>query len=302
MSALRHLALAAAVAAAGLASRTASACDGGDGRFWLRQPVAQGMTWDQLAALCPLGGAGPCTGALAGLTWANADEVLGLFGCFAPELTARTCAAGVENLGAASTAVGALGANYTYATSFSMTQSSEGWVSTREASGAPMLGQAFTSVGVNQSGGYAIGTLGVGISTLAADAGSPYRGAWLYRRDGGSFAIPVVSCVAPMVDAGADAGASDGGRADAGTADAGAADAGAADAGRSDGGVADAGAPDGGETPGRAGPVHLGVGCSSGAEAPCAVLLLLLAFARLGKSIRRGVRESRPCELDDSPS
>ncbi len=294
----RQLPLALALAAAALGSAPAFACDGGDGRVWMRQPAYNGITWDQLAAQCPVGGGGPCTGALAGWVWANADDVLQLFSCWAPQLASQTCAATVVDVGAGGAAVNALGANFRYSTSFSMYAISEGWVSTREASGAPMYGAAYESVGVNQMGGYAVGALTVTVSSVPADAGSSYRGAWLYRADAGAAPSPVVSCVAPL-DAGAapaDAGVDDGGSADAGRAD-----AGSADAGRSDGGVRDGGAPDAGETPGAAEPVHLRVGCSSGAELPFA-LLLLAVLRRLDRSNRRGVRESRPCNLDDSPS
>jgi hypothetical protein len=62
-----------------------------DGKEWRSLDETTGLTWSQVAQICPRDGATPCSGGI-GLrnldrwVWATADQVVALMGHYAPDI------------------------------------------------------------------------------------------------------------------------------------------------------------------------------------------------------------------------
>src|SRR3954470_11072092 len=82
--------------------------DDGAGKQWRQLYETTGLTWNQVAQLCPRDGESACGGSLAGWTWATDAEVIDLLSRYAPELPA-TSPASVSGPGYFLTAAGFLG-------------------------------------------------------------------------------------------------------------------------------------------------------------------------------------------------
>src|SRR5262249_25069141 len=98
-----------AVQGAPVAAAPPDPLDDGAGREWRQLYQTTGLTWSQVAQVCPRDGETPCAGGiggrdLTGWVWGTADQVIDLLGNYAPNiLTADPpSVAGPEYFGLAS--------------------------------------------------------------------------------------------------------------------------------------------------------------------------------------------------------
>lgn len=125
----------------------------------------------------------PCTGPLAGLTWASSDEVLELMREFDPNLPTG----GQDQFFAASNFSAALGITYMFNTTYSMSEGSVGRTSSKDASGQDIYG--FSSYGHNMVS--VSGSLGVGPMS-ATNAATLRASAFLFLKPGRN--LPPKNC------------------------------------------------------------------------------------------------------------
>lgn len=192
-------ALAAAPAAA------APPTDDGHGREWRQLPETTGLTWQQVASVCPQDGATPCAGTLAGRafdrwTWGTQLQVIELFNRYLPEnpslpnggrLTLEQ--PGVGGMGYWLTAQ-----QFPFVPTFSFTMNgapylsstnTSGWTATLDASGAAVVGAVgFGNSPVSIDGGFS-----VGVTASPTLLPSTPTGVWLWRPIGPDYTPPVIT-------------------------------------------------------------------------------------------------------------
>jgi len=195
-------ALVVGVAALTLGVQPASAAppdpvDGGNGTEWRQLYETTGLSWNQLAGICPRDGVTPCSGSvgstsLTGWVWATDAQVVGLMGRFAPAiLTAQPpTVAGPEYFLIAGGFLGEMRWTTSIALTYFFTEAANGWTSSTDAAGEPLAGTV--AMGFPP----ASGTFTVGAGGARDDASSG-RGAWLWRPSGVDHSPPAI---APIVD------------------------------------------------------------------------------------------------------
>ena len=165
------------------------------GREWRELFETTGLSWSEVASVCPTDGATVCSGTvrgrnLTGWTWATADQTRDLLDDYAPGLTTAEppVVSGIDGFwGGISFLAVMRWTTYTSST-YSYSESTSGWTSTKDASGLPIGG--FAAYSHQLAGTTATGSVGVG---AAADAASPARGVFLWRPAGGDHTAPVVA-------------------------------------------------------------------------------------------------------------
>lgn len=160
----------------------------GQGVAWRQITETVGLTWTQVAAVCPRDGASPCTGnvgatSLAGWVWATDEQVVQLIARYEPAiLTNRVLNGPAYDAGIArffgafqpSTIGGCSGSGYQVSCSFGSHVS--GWTSTSTSAGTAISA-------VVQSGFFAPSFINVG-TDASINSSLITRGLFLWRADG----------------------------------------------------------------------------------------------------------------------
>ena len=175
---------------------TSTAAPTVDGREWRELFETTGLSWSEVASVCPTDGATACSGTvrgrnLTGWTWATAGQVRDLLDGYAPGLTTAEppVVSGIDGFwGGISFLAVMRWTTYTSST-YSYSESTSGWTaSTDAASGLPIGG--FAAYSHQLAGTTANGSIGLG---TAADAASSVRGVFLWRPAGVDYTAPVVA-------------------------------------------------------------------------------------------------------------
>lgn len=192
---LRTRAVIAVVAMVGaFGAPTAGGAPVENGREWRELYTTTGLSWSQVASVCPTDGVTPCSGSvggrnLTGWTWATAPQVRDLMDDYAPGLATADVVTGIDGFWGA---IGFLGVmRWTTFTSltYSYSEWTGGWTaSTDPVSGLPIGGSAGYSH--SGTGTTADGSIGLGTAT---DTASSVRGVFLWRTAGLDYTPPVVT-------------------------------------------------------------------------------------------------------------
>jgi RTX calcium-binding nonapeptide repeat (4 copies) len=163
----------------------ASAAFPDDGKLWRPVPQTTGLTWSQVASVCPADGANRCAGAvggrdLTGWIWATDAQVIALMGAYDPAiLTADPPQiGGPEHLLQAITFVEDVKPTFFFSGYVDTNGSTNGWTATEHV-----------AAGASYSYPYFAASFGV---AEVADEASPYRGVWLWRPAGDDLTPPVI--------------------------------------------------------------------------------------------------------------
>ena len=166
-----------------------------EGKEWRQLYETTGLSWDQVATVCPTDGITPCSGSvggknLTGWVWGTESQVRGLMDDYWPGLADPTAPppTGIEGFWAG---VGFLGdmrwTTYTSLTYFYQ-EYTGGWTASKDANGSPIGGSgSYSHAG---TGTTADGSLGLGSGDGAA---SSVNGVFLWRTPGLDYSPPVVS-------------------------------------------------------------------------------------------------------------
>ena len=167
-----------------------------DGREWRELFETTGLSWSEVASVCPTDGQTPCSGSvggrdLSGWTWATAGQVRDLMDDHAPGLATADPpeVSGIDGFWGAMSFLGVMRwTTYTSLTYF-YSEWTGGWTASKDAeSGLPIGGGAGYSHSL--AGSTADGSIGLGTD---ADAASPVRGVFLWRPADGDYTAPVVT-------------------------------------------------------------------------------------------------------------
>lgn len=179
-----------------LGAATSAAAPTVDGREWRELFETTGLSWTQVASVCPTDGETPCSGTvggrnLTGWTWATAGQTRDLMDDHAPGLATAEppVVSGIDGFWGAISFLGAMRwTTYTSLTYF-YSEWTGGWTASKNAdSGLPISGGAGYSHRL--AGTTADGSIGLGAD---ADAASSVRGVFLWRPAGGDYTAPVVT-------------------------------------------------------------------------------------------------------------
>src|SRR4051812_40656540 len=133
------------------------------GNEWRQLYETTGLTWDQVASICPQDGVTPCSGSigpsrdLTGWTWATSDQVVAFMGAYEPAILTASppSVAGPEYFFSASGFLGAMRWTQYIALPYFSTQSTAGWTASTQG-GLPVegrVGAGFPPI----SGGFSVG-------------------------------------------------------------------------------------------------------------------------------------------------
>ena len=139
----------AATLAAAATVASAQGYNDGTGREWRQVTTTTGISWSQVASVCPTDGSGPCAGTasgrdLTGWYWASQAEVQEFFALFAPEIADLGCVGGPAYVlsGLSMLDGGVITPTWSYYTTFGGYLYVSGWTSTRGTEGNAILGAA----------------------------------------------------------------------------------------------------------------------------------------------------------------
>lgn len=179
-----------------VATPTTTAAPTVDGREWRELYETTGLSWSQVASVCPTDGATPCAGTvggrnLTGWTWATAGQVRDLLDDHAPGLTTAEppVVSGIDGFWGGISFLGVMRWTTYSSSTYSYYEYTSGWTASKDvASGLPLGGFAWYSHSL--AGSTANGSIGLG---TAADEASSVRGVFLWRPAGVDHTAPVVT-------------------------------------------------------------------------------------------------------------
>ncbi len=154
----------------------------GTGKEWRQLTETVGPSWSQVAAFCPQDGAAPCTGPYAGWVWGTSSQVLALLQQFDPSLT--EAAPSSASIWGGIGFVNAFRPTQWFANTYSSSEWAGGWTASKDANGLPIGGGGGWSTPPH-SGGIGLGP--------DIDAGSPFRGVFLFRQAGLDYTPPTIT-------------------------------------------------------------------------------------------------------------
>ena len=165
--------------------------DDGGGKQWRQLYETVGLSWSQLASVCPRDGATPCAGSigprsLTGWVWATDAQVVAFLGGYAPAILTASppSVSGPDYFGTAMGFLAQMRWTNTISLYGAYREWTDGWTSSTDGAGLPIAG----SVAFGwwpPSGGF-----GVGPRAEELDA---YRGAWLWRPSAGDHTPPTIA-------------------------------------------------------------------------------------------------------------
>jgi hemolysin type calcium-binding protein len=166
--------------------------DDGNGTEWRQLYETTGLSWNQVAGICPRDGATPCSGSigtkvLTGWVWATDAQVVELMGIYEPAiLTADPpTLSGPEYFQTAAGFLSDMRWTIDVTTTYSHDEAAIGWTSSTDE-GAP-IGGAVALGFPPASGSFAVRT-----GDAATDVNSA-RGVWLWRPSGEDHTPPVIT-------------------------------------------------------------------------------------------------------------
>ncbi len=165
-----------------------------DGRQWRELYETTGLSWSQVASVCPTDGQSPCSGTvggrnLSGWTWATAGQVRDLMDDYAPGLASADVVSGIDGFWGAISFLGVMRWTTSSSSNYSFSEWTGGWTASTDAgSGLPISASAEYSHSL--AGNTARGSIGFG---TAADAANSVRGVFLWRPANADYTAPAVA-------------------------------------------------------------------------------------------------------------
>jgi Ca2+-binding RTX toxin-like protein len=159
-----------------------------DGKLWRPLPDTIGLTWGEVAAVCPTDGASRCHGVaggrdLSGWIWATQAQVIALMGAYDPAILDADppSIGGVEHLFAAIAFVDDVKPTFFFAGYTETDASAGGWTATELVSAGAGYSYPFFSAGFS--------------AARVTDEASRFRGVWLWRPADDDLTPPSISPV-----------------------------------------------------------------------------------------------------------
>jgi len=157
----------------------------GAGKVWRQLTETTGLSWTQVAQVCPRDGASPCSGViggrdLRGWIWGTAEQVTALLGQFEPAILTTPTVEGFEQFFSAENFFGSFRPTFSFALTYQAGQHGAGWTASTDEYGAPIaasVGNGHNMVSV--AGSFSIAPV------ADPEEVSNMRGVFLWHAEGG---------------------------------------------------------------------------------------------------------------------
>jgi large repetitive protein len=162
----------------------AQGVDDGHGKQWRQLTDTVGVSWNEVAEVCPRDGISACSGAagghdLTGWVWATDSEVIELFSNYAPDILTSPNVQGQQYFFAASAFFSSFRPTFSFFITYQTGQFVAGWTASTDAAGLPVAG----GVSAGTTPVSITGSFGVAAVTDPA-AVDGMRGVFLWRPTG----------------------------------------------------------------------------------------------------------------------
>jgi hypothetical protein len=161
------------------------------GREWRQLYETTGLSWDQVASVCPRDGKTPCSGTvggkdLTGWVWGTDEQVLELLIEYAPELETADppLLSGSEYFLEAMGFLNVMRWTVSHSSNYSFSEWTGGWTASKNESGTP--------IGAGAGFAHPIFNGQIGLGPVGAEE-SPNRGVFLWRTAGLDYSPPVIT-------------------------------------------------------------------------------------------------------------
>ena len=126
---------------------TVPAADDAHGKDWRQLTDTLGMTWSQVAEVCPQDGVTACVGSVNGVdltdwVWATQAQVIELFSYFEPDILASTSLSGQKYFFSATNFLSFLAPTFSMTLTYQAAAQGSGWTASTDESGFPIVGSA----------------------------------------------------------------------------------------------------------------------------------------------------------------
>src|SRR5262245_50861020 len=134
------------------------------GKEWRQLVETVGLSWKQLALVCPGDGVTPCSGVVGGPTftgpdltgwvWATQSQVIELFSYYTPDILTSPTVEGQQYFFSASAFLGAFRPSFSMFLTYQTAQRVDGWTASTDSAGLPVaggVGAGTTSVSIGGS-------------------------------------------------------------------------------------------------------------------------------------------------------
>ena len=160
------------------------------GKEWRQLVETAGLSWKQVAQVCPGDGVSPCVGVVArpdftagpdlsGWVWATQSQVIELFSYYTEDIRTSSSVAGPQYFFSASAFLGAFRPSFSMFLTYQTAQRVDGWTASTSSAGLPVSG----GVGVGTTNVSIGGSFGFGAVSDPNEVGSG-RGIFLWRSTG----------------------------------------------------------------------------------------------------------------------
>jgi hypothetical protein len=177
----------------GLQGIALAGVDDGNGHEWRQLKETTGLTWNQIASVCPRDGETPCSGTvggkvLTGWVWATDEQVIEFMGRYAPDLLTADPpqVSGPQYFVQALGFLNVMGATVSFFSNYSTSEWTGGWTSSLDGTGVPIGGGAGYSHPIFN------GSFGVSPGG-DPDVADPNRGVWMWRQAGLDYSAPEIA-------------------------------------------------------------------------------------------------------------
>src|SRR5437879_9168090 len=134
-----------ALVVAGAARPAQAFVDDVHGKEWRQLTETVGLSWDQVAQVCPQDGASACVGSVGGIdltdwVWASDSQTIELFSYFEPDILTSPVVSGQKYFFTATTFMNAFQPTFSMALTYQAAAQAAGWTSSTDPTGVPVAG------------------------------------------------------------------------------------------------------------------------------------------------------------------
>src|SRR2546422_580018 len=133
------------LAISGITAEAAASGNDNHGKEWRQLTETVGLSWNQVAQVCPRDGVSPCTGVvegrdLTGWVWATDLQVITLFSYYEPDILTSPSISGMQYFFTATPFLSFLRPTFSFAITYQSGQFTSGWTASVDAAGSPIFG------------------------------------------------------------------------------------------------------------------------------------------------------------------
>jgi len=164
-------------------SGAVQAVDDAHGKDWRQLTETVGISWNDVAQICPRDGASPCAGSVGGVdltdwVWATDEQVIDLFSYFEPDILTSSSLSGQKYFFTATNFLNSFRPTFSMTLTYQAAAFAAGWTASTDADGFPVVGSAGWGMTNVSIGGHFT------VAPIATSDADGTRGIFLWRATG----------------------------------------------------------------------------------------------------------------------